>query len=386
MLAILLAGLLAAMAPSAFANQGNISLNADLVDAPEKGWYSSGDVVSVSGIISNNGDSTSITVDPSCDEVLRVWKDSLLILDGTLNCLGQSRGLDIDANSDTVLETLTWDLKNSEGEYVPSGDYVVEYYIAGEGLSSTINIHVQTPFNVPEELEMTVIASARDGVHAEGSPSILTVRLTNTHNERVVLDFQDCSLVVNNVLLGECGPDSLRGMEVVTIAQIPIELTSGENKYSVSVGDSELRQDVTINAIEDEDQGVNSGQLGEMTLNLQLPGDTEFEELEIFSPDILLKNIKVDTFNGLIVDFVRSNDAVAIIRGLRHVSDFEFEFQMAMMNFNLNPNIKSMFMMPDEKYIHLNSTVIKDVGRLGGNISDYVPKCVEHALYEKYSV
>ena len=99
-----------------------------------------------------------------------------------------------------------------------------------------------------------------------------------------------------------------------------------------------------------------------------------------------VKNIKVDTFNGLIVDFVRSNDAVAIIRGLRHVSDFEFEFQMAMMNFNLNPNIKSMFMMPDEKYIHLNSTVIKDVGRLGGNISDYVPKCVEDALYEKYSV
>ena len=85
-----------------------------------------------------------------------------------------------------------------------------------------------------------------------------------------------------------------------------------------------------------------------------------------------VKNIKVDTFNGLIVDFVRSNDAVAIIRGLRHVSDFEFEFQMAMMNFNLNPNIKSMFMMPDEKYIHLNSTVIKDVGRLGGNISDYL--------------
>ena len=291
MLAILLAGLLAAMAPGAFANQGNISLNAELVDAPEKGWYSSGDVVSVSGIISNNGDSTSITVDPSCDEVLRVWKDSLLILDGTVNCLGQSRGLDIDANSDTVLETLTWDLKNSEGEYVPSGDYIVEYYIAGEGLSSTIDIHVQTPFSVPEELEMTVIASARDGVHAEGAPSILTVRLTNTHNERVNLDFQDCSLVINNVLLGDCGPDSLRGMEVVTIAQIPIELTSGENTYSVSIGDSALRQDVTIDAIEDEDQGVNSGQLGEMTLNLQLPGDTEFEELEIFSPDILLKNI-----------------------------------------------------------------------------------------------
>ena len=99
-----------------------------------------------------------------------------------------------------------------------------------------------------------------------------------------------------------------------------------------------------------------------------------------------VKNIKVDTTDGLVVDFVRSTQSVAIIRGLRHVSDFEFEFQMAMMNFNLNPQIKSMFMMPDEKYIHLNSTVIKDVARLGGNISDYVPKCVQDALYEKYNV
>ena len=99
-----------------------------------------------------------------------------------------------------------------------------------------------------------------------------------------------------------------------------------------------------------------------------------------------VKNVKVETFNGLIVDFVRSTESVAIIRGLRHVSDFEFEFQMAMMNFNLNPNIKSLFMMPDEKYIHLNSTVIKDVARLGGDISDYVPKCVQDALYKQYNV
>ena len=99
-----------------------------------------------------------------------------------------------------------------------------------------------------------------------------------------------------------------------------------------------------------------------------------------------VKNVRVDTFNGLVVDFVRSTESIAIIRGLRHVSDFEFEFQMAMMNFNLNPNVKSLFMMPDEKYIHLNSTVIRDVARLGGDISDYVPKCVQDALYKQYNV
>ena len=97
-----------------------------------------------------------------------------------------------------------------------------------------------------------------------------------------------------------------------------------------------------------------------------------------------IDNVRVSSFDGLVVDYAKSEEAVAIIRGLRHVSDFEFEFQMAMMNYNLNPKIISMFMMPDEKYIHLNSTVIKDVARLGGDVSDYVPDNVKNSLYEKY--
>ena len=97
-----------------------------------------------------------------------------------------------------------------------------------------------------------------------------------------------------------------------------------------------------------------------------------------------LKNVRASSFNGLVVDYAKTEKAVAIIRGLRHVSDFEFEFQMAMMNYNLNPIITSVFLMPDERYIHLNSTIIKDVARLGGDISDYVPDNVKIALYKKY--
>ena len=99
-----------------------------------------------------------------------------------------------------------------------------------------------------------------------------------------------------------------------------------------------------------------------------------------------IKNIKVNQFTGLVVDYAKGSDSIAIIRGLRHVSDFEFEFQMAMMNFHLNPNIASLFMMPDEKYIHLNSTVVKDVVKNGGDISAFVPSCVNEALLSKYSV
>ena len=112
---------------------------------------------------------------------------------------------------------------------------------------------------------------------------------------------------------------------------------------------------------------------------------TSDERIDLIKKSVVdIKNVRVSSFNGLVVDYAKSEEAVAIIRGLRHVSDFEFEFQMAMMNYNLNPEITSMFMMPDEKYIHLNSTVIKDVARLGGEISDYVPESVKSALLEKY--
>ena len=98
-----------------------------------------------------------------------------------------------------------------------------------------------------------------------------------------------------------------------------------------------------------------------------------------------LTNVTAQQFTGLMVNYAQYCDAVAIIRGLRHVSDFEFEFQMAMMNYHLNSNIASLFMMPDEKYIHLNSTVVKDVVRLGGNIDEFVPKPVKDILLSKYS-
>ena len=94
-------------------------------------------------------------------------------------------------------------------------------------------------------------------------------------------------------------------------------------------------------------------------------------------------NISAVQYSGLIVDYAKECDAVAVVRGLRQVSDFEFEFQMAMMNYHLYPKLTSLFMMPDEKYIHLNSTVIKDVARHNGDIDLYVPENVKKYLISK---
>lgn len=97
-----------------------------------------------------------------------------------------------------------------------------------------------------------------------------------------------------------------------------------------------------------------------------------------------IPNVRVGSTKSLIVEFAQEENAVALIRGLRHVSDFEFEFQMAMMNYHLNPHITTLLMMPDEKYIHLNSTVVKDVAKLGGDIKQYVPDNVLKCLNYKY--
>ncbi len=89
-------------------------------------------------------------------------------------------------------------------------------------------------------------------------------------------------------------------------------------------------------------------------------------------------------FDGLLVDFVQSQGACAIIRGLRAVSDFEFEFQMALMNRKLRQEVETIFLMPRESYTYLSSSIIREVAKLGGDISNFVTPHVESVLKEKF--
>ena len=97
-------------------------------------------------------------------------------------------------------------------------------------------------------------------------------------------------------------------------------------------------------------------------------------------------NVEVDTFDGLLVNYVGRRKANVIVRGLRAVSDFEYEFQMALMNRELASTIETVFMMPDAKYSYLSSRLIKEVFALGGKIHGLVPELVEARLQEKGSV
>jgi len=94
-------------------------------------------------------------------------------------------------------------------------------------------------------------------------------------------------------------------------------------------------------------------------------------------------DVEVDTFDGLLVDYVERRRAQVIVRGLRAVSDFEFEFQMALMNQRLNPRIETVFMMPAEQYTYISSRLIKEVFSLGGRVHGLVPELVEERLRGK---
>ncbi|AIE59537.1 pantetheine-phosphate adenylyltransferase [Bacillus methanolicus] len=98
-----------------------------------------------------------------------------------------------------------------------------------------------------------------------------------------------------------------------------------------------------------------------------------------------IANVKVDFYQGLLVDYAKSVNANAIIRGLRAVSDFEYEMQITSMNRILNENIETFFMMTKNQYSFLSSSIVKEVAKYGGNISELVPSVVENALKEKFT-
>ena len=94
-------------------------------------------------------------------------------------------------------------------------------------------------------------------------------------------------------------------------------------------------------------------------------------------------NVRVDTFDGLTVDYAAKMKASAVLRGIRALSDYEYELQMALMNRKLQPNLETVFMMPAEQYSYLSSRLVREVAKLGGSITDLVPQMVEQRLREK---
>jgi pantetheine-phosphate adenylyltransferase len=96
-----------------------------------------------------------------------------------------------------------------------------------------------------------------------------------------------------------------------------------------------------------------------------------------------LKNVRIDTFDGLMVEYAKSLDATCILRGIRAISDYEYELQMALMNRKLEPTLETVFMMPADKYSYISSRLVREVAQAGGPVKVLVPELVDEKLREK---
>ncbi|HEY4757508.1 MAG TPA: pantetheine-phosphate adenylyltransferase [Chthoniobacterales bacterium] len=111
---------------------------------------------------------------------------------------------------------------------------------------------------------------------------------------------------------------------------------------------------------------------------------TAEERLAMLRKAVTNETVQFAPMQGLLVEFAASQNAHAVVRGLRAISDFEFEFQMALMNRKLDPDIETIFLMPKEEYTYLSSRIVKEIARLGGDVSAFVPPPVAEALAKKF--
>ena len=96
-----------------------------------------------------------------------------------------------------------------------------------------------------------------------------------------------------------------------------------------------------------------------------------------------IPNVEVEFFDGLLVNFVKSKGAQVVVKGLRAISDFEYEFQMALLNKNIEPEIETLFMMTNNKYSYLSSSIVKELGKLGADLTDLVPEEIITDIIDK---
>ncbi len=126
--------------------------------------------------------------------------------------------------------------------------------------------------------------------------------------------------------------------------------------------------------------------VGVTTNPAKTPLFSAVERVEMIQKSVSnMASVEVEHFDGLLMDYAKKKEANVVVRGLRAITDFEFEFQMALVNRRLAEHIVTVFLMPNEKYTYLNSTIVKEVAKFGGDVSSFVSKDVDERLREKFN-
>ena len=190
--------LLVLLVPVSAEDSSTVRLEIDVMDENSKPWYGVGDSVVLASSIVNDGAATSITEDPSCGTVMLVSNaEGATIVDESVGCRGQSRGLDIGSGA-TALDQHEWDLTDQDGVPVSPGLYTISIELAGSGLSSTVEVMVQQNAGLPSELIFSTSITHREDVLSIGEPFIVTYELHNPTSRSIDLNgFDSCQLLIS---------------------------------------------------------------------------------------------------------------------------------------------------------------------------------------------
>jgi DNA-binding MarR family transcriptional regulator len=213
----LLVGLLLASLLVGFssADPADLSLQATLNEPVDQSWYSPEQLLSVSTAFVNSGASVSFDNDPSCDIVLNVYSlTGEQVHDGSVDCRGLSRGVDLFAGETKVMNTLVWDMKNEQNQWLPSGFYTVEAYHPSTGLNDTKNVRIQTPVILPDDLVFSVTKNQRTA--DSSGPSLISVNLNNPTSQSVDLSsVGPCFIEVEFEALRSIGMECFAGVDLI---------------------------------------------------------------------------------------------------------------------------------------------------------------------------
>ena len=261
---VILAALILALPVSA-SSVMEPSLEATLVDYPARGWFTAGENVTLDVDVINQGDAIAIDTDPSCNAYFVIRGQTEIVLDGSSACIGQSRGLDLGADSITSLDQLKWDLKDDDGQLVESGLYSIEVILEGSGLTTTIPVEIQSAFIIDSNLELDLKLSTRDGIVREGSGALLTLSLFNPTTSSIAFDEEGCKITSEidgfEQIWSTCLPGNqvLLPFEVRPLLQTVMDLSTGQHDISFALGDNVLSSQISVISANAANTTENSG-------------------------------------------------------------------------------------------------------------------------------
>ena len=261
---VILAALILALPVSA-SSVMEPSLEATLVDSPARGWFTAGENVTLDVNVINQGDAITIDTDPSCNAYFVIHGQTEIVLDGSSACIGQSRGLDLGADSITSLDQLKWDLKDDDGQLVESGLYSIEVILEGSGLTTTIPVEIQSAFIIDSNLELDLKLSTRDGIVREGSGALLTLSLFNPTTSSIAFDEEGCKITSEidgfEQIWSTCLPGNqvLLPFEVRPLLQTVMDLSTGQHDISFALGDNVLSSQISVISANAANTTENSG-------------------------------------------------------------------------------------------------------------------------------